>query len=97
MSAGRCLVSGAGDSKAGDSKADVADLSFETALAELEEIVSKLERGQGTLDDAIDAYERGNALKQHCQQKLNEARMRVEKIRVPEAGAAPTDAEPLDG
>lgn len=84
-------------SGAGERKVNVSELSFEAALAELEEIVSKLERGQGTLDDAIDAYERGNALKQHCQKKLDEARMRVEKIRVPEAGAAPTDAEPLDG
>lgn len=95
-------MSGAGDSeaggrKAGDGRPDVSGLSFEAALAELEEIVSKLERGQGTLDDAIDAYERGNDLKKHCQKKLDEARMRVEKIRVPEAGAAPTDAEPLDG
>lgn len=79
-----------------DGKTAVEDMSFEAALAELEGIVSRLEQGQGTLEDAIDAYERGNDLKKHCQKKLDEARMRVEKIRVPEAGTAPTGADPLD-
>ena len=68
-----------------ESKA-VASLSFEEALAELEAIVGRLESGQGTLDDAIGAYERGSELKKHCQAKLDEARMKVEKIRLPEGG-----------
>jgi exodeoxyribonuclease VII small subunit len=62
----------------------VEALSFEEALAELEQIVGRLESGQGSLDDAIKAYERGSDLKKHCQKKLDEARMKVEKIRLPE-------------
>ena len=65
----------------------VETLSFEDALAELEEIVGRLEGGQGSLNDAIEAYERGSILKRHCQKKLEEARLRVERIRVPEGDA----------
>ncbi len=65
---------------------DVKALSFEEALAELEKIVGRLESGQGSLDDAIKAYERGSELKKHCQKKLDEARMKVEKIRLPDGG-----------
>lgn len=68
-------------------------LSFEDALAELEQIVGRLESGQGSLDDAIMAYERGSELKKHCQKKLDEARMKVEKIRLPEGGGAPETAD----
>jgi exodeoxyribonuclease VII small subunit len=66
----------------------VEALNFEEALAELERIVGRLESGQGSLDDAIKAYERGSDLKKHCQKKLDEARMKVEKIRLPESGGA---------
>ena len=59
---------------------DIAALSFEDALKELEAIVQQLERGQVKLDEAIAAYERGAALKRHCEQKLAEAKMKVEKI-----------------
>lgn len=59
---------------------DIAALSFEDALKELEGIVQQLERGQVKLDEAIAAYERGAALKRHCEQKLAEAKMKVEKI-----------------
>ncbi len=62
----------------------VEDLGFEEALQELEGIVARLEGGQGTLDDAIQAYERGSALKRYCQQKLEAARMKVEQIRLSE-------------
>ena len=67
------------------SPAPVADpalsgLSFEDALAELERIVRGLEGGQQRLEDAIAAYERGSALRQHCEAKLREAEMRVERI-----------------
>ncbi|MBT5264596.1 MAG: exodeoxyribonuclease VII small subunit [Rhodospirillaceae bacterium] len=74
---------------------DIESLGFEAALQELEGIVERLEQGQGSLDDAIAAYERGAALKQHCQKKLDEARMKVERIRVPEAGA-PSETEAFD-
>ena len=69
-----------------DATTTVDTLSFEEALAELEQIVGRLESGQGSLDDAIMAYERGSDLKKHCQKKLDEARMKVEKIRLPENG-----------
>ena len=59
---------------------DIASLSFEDALKELEGIVQQLERGQVKLDEAITAYERGALLKRHCEQKLAEAKMKVEKI-----------------
>ena len=59
---------------------DIAALSFEDALKELEGIVQQLERGQVKLDEAISAYERGALLKRHCEQKLAEAKMKVEKI-----------------
>ena len=59
---------------------DIIGLSFEDALKELEGIVQQLERGQVKLDEAISAYERGASLKRHCEQKLAEAKMKVEKI-----------------
>jgi exodeoxyribonuclease VII small subunit len=59
---------------------DVATLSFEDALAELEQIVRGLESGQQKLEDAIGAYERGAALRRHCEAKLAEAEARVAAI-----------------
>lgn len=59
---------------------DIAKLSFEEALAELEKIVRALEEGRGKLEDSIRAYERGALLKKHCEQKLREAQAKVEKI-----------------
>lgn len=56
------------------------ELSFEDALAELEVIVNKLESGDISLDGAIKAYERGSILKEQCEKKLNEAKLKVEKI-----------------
>ena len=60
--------------------ANVAALSFEDALAELEKIVRDLETGQAKLDDAIAAYERGAALKRHCEAKLRDAQAKVDRI-----------------
>ncbi|MEY4680203.1 MAG: exodeoxyribonuclease VII small subunit [Alphaproteobacteria bacterium] len=60
--------------------ADIARLGFEDALKELEEIVRALEQGKGKLEDAIRSYERGAALKAHCERKLAEAEARIEKI-----------------
>jgi exodeoxyribonuclease VII small subunit len=59
---------------------DIAALSFEEALAELETIVKRLETGATRLDDAISAYERGAKLRQHCEARLKEAQARVERI-----------------
>lgn len=59
---------------------EVAKLSFEDALAELEGIVKQLEGGQGRLEDAIAAYERGAALRRHCESKLAEAEAKVQQI-----------------
>ena len=64
-------------------------VTFEEALQELEAIVASLERGEISLDDAITAFERGTQLKSHCQSRLEEARMKVEKITVPVAGSPP--------
>ena len=69
-------------------------MTFETALAELEQIVSRLESGQAPLEDSIRMYERGAALKAHCEQRLEAARLRVEKI-VMGAGGQPA-AEPAE-
>jgi exodeoxyribonuclease VII small subunit len=59
---------------------DIAAMSFEDALAELEQIVRRLEGGQVKLDEAILSYERGAQLKRHCERKLNEAQQRVDRI-----------------
>jgi exodeoxyribonuclease VII small subunit len=59
---------------------EIAKLSFEDALAELEKIVRGLEGGQQKLEDAIAAYERGARLRQHCEAKLAEAEQRVQAI-----------------
>jgi exodeoxyribonuclease VII small subunit len=59
---------------------DIAAMGFEDAMKELEKIVKDLESGQVKLDDAVKAYERGTALKSHCEGKLAEARTKVEKI-----------------
>jgi len=69
-----------------DKKPDPKGMSFEAALAELEEIVSKLEGGETDLDGSIAAYERGVALKKHCSAKLKEAELRVEKIELGAGG-----------
>jgi exodeoxyribonuclease VII small subunit len=59
---------------------DVATMSFEDSLAELEQIVRGLEGGQQKLEDAITCYERGAALRKHCETKLAEAEARVAAI-----------------
>ncbi len=58
----------------------IAELTFETAMSELETIVSKLERGDVTLDESIKLYERGEGLKLHCDTLLRSAEMKIEKI-----------------
>lgn len=73
---------------------DIAAMSFEDALAELEAIVSELEDGRIKLDAAISAYERGAGLKAHCEKKLSEAKAKVEKISLGPSG--PEGVEPAD-
>ncbi|HSA80643.1 MAG TPA: exodeoxyribonuclease VII small subunit [Geminicoccaceae bacterium] len=73
---------------------EVAGMSFEHALAELEKIVQDLERGQLDLEAAIQAYERGTALKEHCDRKLKEAKLRVDRITLGPDGSA--RSEPMD-
>lgn len=59
---------------------DLSAMSFETALAELEKIVAQLERGDVALEESIRMYERGAALKAHCETKLKDAQLKVEQI-----------------
>jgi exodeoxyribonuclease VII small subunit len=63
-----------------EQNSDIAAMSFEEALAQLEAIVRGLESGQQKLEDAIAAYERGAALKTHCEAKLAQAEARVQAI-----------------
>jgi exodeoxyribonuclease VII small subunit len=74
---------------------DIKRLGFEEAMKELEKIVKDLESGQVKLDEAVKAYERGAALKKHCETKLADARMKVERITGSGAnmGLAPVDTE----
>ena len=76
--------------------ADIAAMSFEDALAELEGIVRRLEGGQVKLDDAIQSYERGAQLKRHCETKLNEAQQRVDRIVIGPEGAVTVEPAKLD-
>jgi exodeoxyribonuclease VII small subunit len=76
--------------------ADIAAMSFEDALAELEAIVRRHESGQVKLDDAIQSYERGAQLKRHCEAKLNEAQQRVDRIVIGPEGAMTVEPAKLD-
>lgn len=73
----------------------IEGMTFEEALKELEQIVSKLERGEVPLAQSIADYERGDALRKHCDALLKQAEARVEKIRVGPGGHA-EGTEPLD-
>lgn len=61
-------------------KHNIAKMSFEEAMAELEQIVRKIDSGSGSLEDSIDAYERGILLKNYCESKLQEAKLKIDKI-----------------
>jgi exodeoxyribonuclease VII small subunit len=74
---------------------DVKSMSFEQALSELEQIVAKLEGGKAPLAESISIYERGEALKTHCETLLKTAEARIEKITLSRDGKA-TGTEPLD-
>ena len=74
---------------------DITTMSFEQALKALETIVDDLERGEVPLDQSIRIYERGEALKAHCDRLLKAAEDKVEKIRLSREGK-PIGTEPLD-
>ena len=74
--------------------ADIAGLSFEKALAELEAIVQRLEAGDVSLEESIEIYSRGALLKRHCEARLRAAEEKIEKVVLgPDGGMA---AEPVD-
>lgn len=75
---------------------NLAGLSFENALRELEDIVQKLESGGVPLEDSIALYERGAALKAHCEAKLKSAQEKIDKIVVSEAGAVKAEPATFD-
>ncbi len=72
----------------------IEKLNFESALDELEGIVRSLESGKAPLEESISAYERGIALKNHCEKKLAEARLKIEKITLSPDGTV--RSEPMD-
>jgi exodeoxyribonuclease VII small subunit len=74
---------------------DVAQLSFERAIEELESIVKRLEDGKVPLEESVAIYERGEALKRRCEDLLRLAEARVQKITL-DASGNPTGTEPLD-
>ena len=75
-----------------DAVSDLGDLSFEDALAELERIVRTLETGGSDLKSSIAAYERGAALRRHCETRLKEAQMKIEKITLNADGTVVTSS-----
>jgi exodeoxyribonuclease VII small subunit len=76
--------------------ADIKSMTFEAALKELEQIVTRLERGDVELEESIAIYERGEALRQHCDQLLKRAEAKVERITL-NAEGRPSGTAPLDG
>jgi exodeoxyribonuclease VII small subunit len=74
---------------------DIKSMSFEQALAALEEIVDNLERGDVPLEQSISIYERGEALKEHCDRLLKQAEAKVEKLTFSGDGT-PKGTAPLD-
>lgn len=74
---------------------DIDSLPFEKAIQELEEIVGKLEKASVPLDESVELYERGEALKRRCDALLQQAEARIEKIALGPGGNA-TGALSLD-
>ena len=74
----------------------VSEMSFEQAMAELEQVVGKLERGDVALDESITLYERGAELKKRCEAKLKEAEEKVAAITL-DAEGNPTGTKPVEG
>lgn len=79
------------------SEENIANLTFEEALAKLENLVRELEAGKIKLDDAVSAYEQAVALKKFCEKKLNDAKLKIEKIEVtPEGNLGLTPLDRID-
>jgi len=78
-----------------DRGTDISGMTFEDALRALEEVVRKLESGEVPLDDSISLYERGEALRKHCQARLDAAQARIERIVAGPDGAA-VATQPFD-
>lgn len=78
------------------SDAPVAEMTFEQAMAELEQVVGRLERGDVALDESITLYERGAALKKRCETKLKEAEEKVAAITL-DGDGQPTGTTPVEG
>lgn len=76
-------------------KDDVKAMTFEQAMAELEQVVTRLDSGDVPLDESITLYERGAKLKAHCEAKLREAEEKVEAITL-DASGKPTGTRPAD-
>lgn len=74
----------------------VSEMSFEAAMAELEQVVGRLERGDVALDESIRLYERGAELKKHCESRLRDAEEKVAAITLDREGA-PTGTTPVTG
>jgi exodeoxyribonuclease VII small subunit len=74
---------------------DIKKMTFETAIAELEGIVKRLEEGKVPLEESVTIYERGESLKKRCEELLKQAEARVEKITL-DASGKPTGTAPLD-
>ena len=78
-----------------DTGSDLSQMNFEDALRALEDVVRRLESGEVPLDESIDLYERGEALRKHCQGRLDAAQARIEKIVDGPSGNV-TGTEPFD-
>ena len=76
-------------------ESDVTQLSFEAALARLEEIVRTLEKGEAPLDRSIELYQEGDQLKRHCEARLKDAQARIEQIAFSSDGR-PAGLKPFD-
>ena len=74
---------------------DLEKLTFEKAMKELEELVDSLDKGDVSLDEAIAAYDRGSQLKDFCQNKLHEAKMKVETIQSTDNNTIPEKSSPF--
>jgi exodeoxyribonuclease VII small subunit len=97
LSGGGRARSNRGDAMAEDKiPPDIAKMSFEDALAELQKLVKSLEKGDSKLDDAITSYKRGVDLKRHCEAKLQEAQLKVEKIVLSAEGTIGKESAKLD-
>ncbi|AWI84228.1 exodeoxyribonuclease VII small subunit [Alloyangia pacifica] len=74
----------------------VAEMSFEQAMAELEQVVTQLERGEVPLEESIALYQRGSELRKHCETKLKAAEEKVAAITL-DANGEPTGTKPVEG